>query len=32
MKVIESIAAWRSARKEFTRGSAVFVPTMGAAD
>ncbi|MEN3352607.1 MAG: pantoate--beta-alanine ligase [Betaproteobacteria bacterium] len=30
MKVIESIAAWRSARKEFRPGSVGFVPTMGA--
>jgi pantoate--beta-alanine ligase len=30
MKVIESIAAWRSARKEFPPGSVGFVPTMGA--
>ena|SRR5258707_15524795 len=30
MKVIESIAAWRSARKGFPPGSVDFVPTMGA--
>ena len=30
MKIIESIAAWRSARKEFLAGSVGFVPTMGA--
>jgi len=30
MKIIESIAAWRSARKEFLPGSVGFVPTMGA--
>jgi pantoate--beta-alanine ligase len=30
MKVIESIAAWRSARKEFPAGRVGFVPTMGA--
>ena len=30
MKVVESIAAWRSARKGFRPGSVGFVPTMGA--
>jgi pantoate--beta-alanine ligase len=29
MKIIESIAAWRSARKGFPPGSVGFVPTMG---
>jgi pantoate--beta-alanine ligase len=30
MKIIESIAAWRAARKEFLPGTVGFVPTMGA--
>ena len=30
MKVIESVADWRNARKEFPSGSVGFVPTMGA--